>query len=73
MQPEDEDVDEDLPSTPMTLRADAPESPPPRASHTLTASMALRSTFLNEPLFPTEVRQSYSKHGGISIPRSAKL
>lgn len=44
LQPEAESVDDDLPSTPTLVRADAYKSPPLGASHTLTVSVALGST-----------------------------
>lgn len=74
MQPKTEDVDEELPSTLVIMRAGAHESPPPRMTPILSASAVLEK-LLVVPLFSIKVLKlkGLSKPSKVSNPRSVKL
>lgn len=65
MQPKDEDVDEEPPSTQVILRADALKSLCPTTSHINFFSCFY---FFLMPLFPIEVCQDCLEPGGIPSP-----
>lgn len=71
VQPEDEDLDKEFLSTPVTVKVRAPKSPPPGVNHTVAASAASGCTSLSRHY--SRLKSAKFAQGLVGFPALGKL